>query len=97
MRPCDMVKNKKGYNIYKNAIRYFSYPSSIKPLVEMEDKVRFPKGIFCEKLIETIISNISVTLCMNGLHSKKKLRSAYPQFDDRILRHIYSGLPPSGR
>ena len=34
---------------------------------------------------------------MNGLHSKKKLRSAYPQFDDRILRHIYSGLPPSGR
>ena len=44
MRPCDMVKNKKGYNIYKNAIRYFSYPSSIKPLVEMEDKVRFPKG-----------------------------------------------------
>ena len=41
-----LTKNKKGYNIYKNAIRYFSYPSSIKPLVEMEDKVRFPKGIF---------------------------------------------------
>lgn len=40
------MKNKKGYNIYKNAIRYFSYPSSIKPLVEMEDKVRFPKGSF---------------------------------------------------
>ena len=33
-----------AYNIYKNSIRYFSYPSSIKPLVEEGDLVRFPKG-----------------------------------------------------
>ena len=36
----------KAYNIYKNAARYMAYPASIKPLVEVEDKVRFPKGYF---------------------------------------------------
>ena len=32
---------------------------------------------------------------MNGLHSKLKLKQHYPQFDDKILRHIYKGIPPN--
>ena len=36
-----------------------------------------------------------VTLCMNGLHSKRKLHEHYPEFGQNILRHIYKGIPPS--
>ena len=50
------------YMIQNNAKRYFAYPSIIKPIFRQDDHVSFPK----------------VTICMNGMHSAKKIRENYP-------------------
>ena len=60
--------------IAKCAINFFKYPASIKPNLNSKDVVRFPK----------------VTICLNGMHSTKKIEQRYPGYGP-VIRELYTG------
>ena len=62
--------------IAKCAINFFKYPASIKPNLNSKDVVRFPK----------------VTICLNGMHSSKKIEEKYPGYGP-VIRELYTGRP----
>ena len=34
---------------------------------------------------------ITVTICMNGMHSRRKIQQYYPGKNENILRQVYTG------
>jgi len=62
--------------IYKNTIRFYSYPTMIKPVEGVH--AEFPK----------------VTICLNSMHSRQSLESAYPGLGD-ILPIYYGQADPA--
>ena len=48
----------------------FSYPSSVKPTIQLVDDVKFPK----------------LTLCSNGIHSEWKMRAKYPYLPFEVIK-----------
>jgi len=74
--------------ITKCARNYYKYPASMKPNLNSKDLVRFPKG-FVVKLKN--FKQFSVTICMNGMHSTRKIKERYPGYLP-IIRELYTGF-----
>ena len=75
-------KQFRKYRRYNRIIQFawspneliFSFPSSIKPVVEnLSPEISFPK----------------VTLCANGIHSMSRIKEKYPWLPQEVAEKIY--------
>ena len=83
------VESKVGvfysaYNINLCAIRYLSYPSTIKPTKNSATRVRFPKVTVCNN-VSNGGNDVTLMLRYNkNMHSRKKVRQFYPWIADAL-------------
>ena len=87
--------------MYKNWLRYSTYPSSVKPAYSGEDIPKFPRGNLLDsdwsknlRILEPDWSKIySVTLCTNGIHSMLRIKENFPNFGEEMnINQIYTGV-----
>ena len=67
-----------AYNFNKQLNKYLSYPSSVKPIKDLENQgtnISFPK----------------VTLCANGIHSMQHIHEFYDWLPHSWSEQIYDG------
>ena len=62
----------------------------MKPNLNSKDLVRFPKGLG-EIILNQSWKTFSVTICMNGMHSTRKIKERYPGYLP-IIRELYTGF-----
>ena len=80
--------------ITKCARNYYKYPASMKPNLNSKDLVRFPKGCILTIYLSFRLwyrTIFSVTICMNGMHSTRKIKERYPGYLP-IIRELYTGF-----